>query len=706
MDLDRISNGFGDLYTENLMKKERRSRKLRTDRKRKIPPEDAPVNIKRSCQVIRRNTTDLKFKDSPSQEFRDYRIRATQPLLDKWRSFDPKNGIQRIDPTYKHEFHDFTIDYTQVTLPRLLEHINNCERAILHEGNFTQNRQVLMYLAHVLPKAGREWLLKKGWIKWEAFNNQDEQDSSLVIAREKTRRHTIMTKDPNDSSKIIETREVEEPTGLEFCHGYGINWKDDTFDALKDAGVSDEGFPWRRAYDSGKRLEITTEESEHLYELCEGHPEARKKLIQLGLVSSVLEQDSVGGIAIQGSSAEAAFLGIDDSEMRPEYLDFARESKCHEEKRRTVLRRRDLRRSRPGQKRKSPYSRKKGGVVSTITKQPTEADLESYVSAKKRKQKKKQKTAVKHHEKEKLGKHERYVADLNSLHRAGISVYAKRGGVKSGSFRTHKNDPAKPYIKIALGYIQSVTDRGIPINVEEVVAGKHPVVNYRLLKEAVGNEKLIPYCLERNDPKDPERVTGFSLNLRDLLNGRLLKPVSDDKKDREDFGDFAHAVKLAVLTRNYQRLTSFEEEESVSTDVTRTDLFLVSPSYGSQPDKYVLSESGLLRATRNVLRGRMNVTDFSVLDPRTKLLLEYAQLARDHSNGDIKPGDIVGLTAPGLRHIIEKEDLGCYNARFVHRGAENANLLPEGMEFALVRPRNTREKTKYNNRSPSPASVR
>ncbi len=497
-----------------------------------------------------------------------------QPKLERQRTFSPKNGVHLSVEEYNPVFHEVPIVYSRLGN---VQHLMKRPSSTSSSNNLkNKDTQIFYFLLEPMPNKVLELLHEQG----------------------------ILSKEQGHHS------EVPFKVGFSDWDGYYTNGKY-YVNAQVCHGLSD-----------GEEFRVSKKLAEQLYQSCEDDPEARARLRLFGLYHSELET------VVQGDNADSQVLGLSNEEMQEAHLRFCALEKNHRITPATILRARDLRsrkirrwrtedgklQTAPKTKRtRKPYSWRQGGIQTGGRSEKEPGDTDKKTKAKKVKL-------------QNLAESEKYVSDIPSLYRACAYIFSGRS--KSQGFKTH-NQKVRDPLKVILGYIQSRTDRGLCIDIDEVLAMKHPVVNYRLSKWESENNKRIK-------------------SIPDLLRGRFFKRA---KKEKE----------------NYQGTDQDSSDDGEGVLITRGEEIKVSSGYFKNPNKYVTTGTELLSAVRRVLTREIDVSGFHILDPRTRVILEYAQESSELSNGDISPRQIANLTAPGLKKTLERRGLLDYHPRFSYQ---------------------------------------
>jgi len=305
-----------------------------------------------------------------------------------------------------------------------------------------------------------------------------------------------------------------------------------------------------------------------------------------------------------GSSAMETMLDLDASMIGPEEVRFYNDMTQAWAKQVTFRSKKDMRSTGKHRTRtnKGPYKgRKKGGVQGEAKKLSVEVTEDGRTIKKQ------------HKSKEHIPEHHRFIStDPRTLYRA--CVYIATGRAKAGHFRSHNSAIKEPLDKI-LGYLQSRVDRSLYFDIDEFITRENPVVDYRL--------------------KRWEEETGKGIqSVRQLLKG--------------EFYDYAASKKS-------------KEAGDISIVVDSSDkVVYVSQGVLDAPELYVINEQQLETAARRVLRGKMDVSDFRVLDPRTNIILTYCEELREASDGDVSRADmnaVLRLQDSDLRARLERNNL-------------------------------------------------
>ena len=158
-------------------------------------------------------------------------------------------------------------------------------------------------------------------------------------------------------------------------------------------------------------------------------------------------------------------------------------------------------------------------------------------------------------------------------------------------------------MEIVLKYLQSRTDRKLPVNLSGIIKGKNKVVNNRLAAWA-------------------QQYGLGVINLHDLLLGRFYSL-------QENAG---HRFRFVPLHRE----------------------ILVSKNYSANPEKYATTQQELLSAVKRTLSGEIkNVSYFHILDPVALVTLEWCVYrASIGLSAETKPHDVAAYKLPELRHAL------------------------------------------------------
>ncbi|MFH2021403.1 MAG: hypothetical protein ABIJ34_08385 [archaeon] len=206
--------------------------------------------------------------------------------------------------------------------------------------------------------------------------------------------------------------------------------------------------------------------------------------------------------------------------------------------------------------------------------------------------------------------YERYISDFHSLRKA--CIYVSEGSAKTQFFH-HPDEILNIPVQIVLNYILSRYDRNLIVDIDKILNLDNPVVNYRLSKWEQETNKGI-------------------ISIKHFFGGRFY---------------------------DYRRSMKSDMQEMVITEDTEEPIVYVSKKYMVNPEHYITCQQELDTAVARILMGTISIGDFCILDPKTEIILTYAQDIHDLGDGstDIKPEEISWIKIPELRKNLESHGL-------------------------------------------------